>query len=61
MKSRSEFSFKEEYLDYLRNYYAGLAMQGLIATSHIYDYENLARYSVKAADTLIAELNKETT
>ena len=59
MKSRSEFSSKEEYLNYLRAYYAGLAMQGLITEFN--DYENLAAFSVKAADYLIAELNKETT
>ena len=61
MKSRSEFSFKEEYLDYLRNYYAGLAMQGLIATVNIHHYDYLANLSIGAADALIAELNKETT
>jgi len=70
MKSRSEFRYKEEYLNYLRDYYAGLAMQGLLS---IYDSTGdrvvpnlsnsiyMAELSVKAADALINELNKETT
>jgi len=59
MKSRSEFSSKEEYLNYLRVYYAGLAMQGYISAKSSPYLENLARFAVQAADTLIAELNKD--
>ena len=61
MKSRSEFSSKEEYLNYLRVYYAGLAMQGLVSTVSVHNSDYLAKISVKVADYLIAELNKETT
>ena len=32
MKSRNEFTTNEEYNEYLRIYFAGLAMQGLIST-----------------------------
>ena len=42
-----------------REYFAGLAMQGLISVAT--NYGNLAAFSVRAADTLITELNKETT
>jgi len=59
MKSRSEFSSKEEYLNYLRVYYAGLLMQGYISAKSSPYLENLARFAVQAADTLIAELNKD--
>lgn len=31
MKSRNEFTTNEEYNEYLRIYFAGLAMQGLLA------------------------------
>ena len=61
MKSRSEFSSKEEYLNYLRVYYAGLAMQGLLATFNIHHLDDLAIFAVSSADALITELNKETT
>ena len=32
MKSRNEFTTNEEYNEYLRIYFAGLAMQGLISS-----------------------------
>jgi len=46
-----------------REYFAGLAMQGLIVLYKDYDpgdYAYLAICSTKAADALITELNKET-
>ena len=42
-----------------REYFAGLAMQGLISPISVHHLEELARYSVKAADYLITELNKD--
>lgn len=44
----------------LRQYYAGLAMQGLIAGQYddSYNYEELACASIKRADALIKELEK---
>ena len=66
MKSRSDFSSKKEYLNYLRAYYAGLILGGLPfsgtwggASREI--IRARAEYAVKQADALIAELNKETT
>jgi hypothetical protein len=47
----------------LREYFAGLAMQGLLDDYGVCDsdtwQDKLAAQSVKAADALLAELNKE--
>jgi hypothetical protein len=45
----------------LREYYAGLAMQGLLTADTEFERteEDIAMLAVKQADTLIAELNKE--
>lgn len=43
----------------LRQYYAGLAMQGLLSGPHSYDFEGCAIDSVRYADALLAELSKE--
>jgi hypothetical protein len=49
----------------LREYYAGLAMQGFCANESVTDSQGdglvIARAAVKHADALIAELNKEAT
>jgi len=43
-----------------REYFAGLAMQGAISRAgSTNNLEDIASYSVKIADTLIEELNKE--
>lgn len=42
----------------IREYFAAKAMQGLISTINVYDYNDLATYSVRAADALLAELAK---
>lgn len=42
----------------LRQHYAGLAMQGLVSKINVYEYKDLAEYSVRAADALIEALNK---
>ena len=43
-----------------REYFAGLAMQGLFADPGTVgnSSEDMAKYAVKAADALLAELNK---
>ena len=41
-----------------REYYAGLAMQGLISTINVHEYKDLAEYCVNAADALLERLNK---
>jgi len=48
----------------IRQYYAGLAMQGLLAAhpeENAFNYEQTAISSVDFADALIAALNKTTT
>lgn len=42
-----------------REYFAAMAMQGLINKINVHEYNDLAAYSVKAADALINELNKQ--
>ena len=47
----------------LRQYFAGLAMQGYISADYTANsgmpFDSMAEWSVKMADYLIAELNKE--
>lgn len=44
----------------LRQYYAGLAMQGLVADSNVRDEpENIARVSIQLADALLHELGRK--
>ena len=46
----------------LREHYAGLAMQGIVAASHLFrshTAEGRAALAVKYADALIRELEKE--
>jgi hypothetical protein len=41
-----------------REYFAGLAMQGYLNERHSLDNKKLAEWSVKMADALLAELDK---
>lgn len=43
----------------LREYYAGLAMQGIMTTGPNEEYSRIVRKSVQIADDLIAELQRE--
>lgn len=61
MKSEYEFPSRAEYEKYLRAYFAGLAMQGLV-TFHSPNLNNgraNAEIAVIYADCLIEELNKK--
>ena len=42
----------------LREYYAGLAMQGLVVENALMSAEHIAKAAKAAADALIEELNK---
>lgn len=52
-----------------REYFAAMAMQGLLAqaanevpkegTMHVWNYEAIAKYAVKAADELLKQLDNE--
>lgn len=69
MKSRTDFLYNDDWVEYLRQYYAGLAMQGLMSRQ-INPYNSgyvpsddiilssVAVYAVKISDALIKELNK---
>ena len=66
MKSRNEFTTNEEYNEYLRIYFAGLAMQGLLALTDKGTYssldegiERLCEFSVKFADELLKQLENK--
>ena len=58
MKSRNEFTTNEEYNEYLRIYFAGLAMQGILANSGLNNIkeESVAEISVLCADKILEEL-----
>jgi hypothetical protein len=65
MKAKHEFPYKEDYKEYLKTYFAGLAMQGLCATpdkgtfSKIEDfYIKTAEHSIKIADELLKQLEQ---
>ena len=65
MKSRNEFTTNEEYNEYLRIYFAGLAMQGLIAGRWACpdnvpnDVETIVAQAVIHADRLLKKLENE--
>ena len=58
MKSRNEFTTNEEYNEYLRINFAGLAMQGMLANSSLNNLkeETVAEISVLCADKLLENL-----
>ena len=66
MKSRNEFTTNEEYNEYLRIYFTGLAMQGLLAlpdkgTYNSFDeaIERICELSIKFADELLKQLENK--
>ena len=75
MKSRNEFTTNEEYNEYLRIYFAGLAMQGLLANPQYWKrvYKDIstlksdrdsiecvfAHYSIKIAEELLEQLEEK--
>ena len=75
MKSRNEFTTNEEYNEYLRIYFAGLAMQGLLANPQYWKrvYKTLsslkadkdsiecvfAHFSIKLADEILKQLEEK--
>ena len=75
MKSRNEFTTNEEYNEYLRIYFSGLAMQGLLANPQYWKrvYKTLsslkadkdsiecvfAQFSIKLADEILQQLEEK--
>jgi len=61
MKSRYDFETERQWLEYLRQHYAGQFMAAIISSEHMdpMGYMNgCAEQAVIAADALIAELDK---
>ena len=75
MKSRNEFTTNEEYNEYLRIYFSGLALQGLLSNPQYWkrvykdvstlksDKDSIecifAHYSIKIAEELLEQLEKK--
>ena len=66
MKSRNEFTTKEEYNEYLRTYFAGLAMQAMISNPNIIrpkesdeDFIWFSERAIRYADELLKQLENE--
>ena len=66
MKSRNEFTTKEEYNEYLRTYFAGLAMQAMISNPNIIrpkesdeEFKYFSERAIKYADELLKHLENE--
>ena len=68
MKSRNEFTTNEEYNEYLRIYFAGLAMQGLLANcnggmtsggNHVFSPNGISELAVLHADELLKQLEDD--
>ena len=66
MKSRNEFTTKEEYNEYLRIYFTGLALQGIIAgrKDELYKIKDgtikiYVELSIKSADELLKQLEEK--
>ena len=65
MKSRNEFTTNEEYNEYLRIYFAGLAMQGLMssftenAENGFYGTKEVVSTAIEYADELLKQLEEK--
>lgn len=58
MKARHEFESDQAYTEYLKHYYAGQAMQGMLSISYWSDREYLAELAIMHAHALIKALNE---
>ncbi len=61
MKARYEFPNDEAYYEYLRHYYAGLAMQGFItrAQSSLFTSKEVCQLAEMWSDQLINQLKQK--
>ena len=59
MKSRNEFTTNEEYNEYLRIYFAGLAIQGLLASNSGQTTKYLVKKAIESADELLKQLENK--
>jgi len=61
MKARHEFESDEAYRDYLRTYFAAMAMQGVLSHNNPNNYkpnqsEDIVRLSIALSDELLKQL-----
>lgn len=61
MKSRDDFKTDGEYREYLRKYFAALAMQGLLSNGGQVNHQVVAAFAIRTADALLLELEKTET
>lgn len=60
MKSKLDFNSDKEYSEYLRYYFSGVAMQGLIASGATGEgKKEVARASVEQANELLIQLSEK--
>ena len=63
MKSRNEFTTNEEYNEYLRIYFSGLALQGFCSNqefmSNLGKTELIARSCIEIAEELLKQLEEK--
>ncbi len=64
MKSRNEFTTNEEYNEYLRIYFSGLALQGICSNQEFLknltgDSNLITKACIEIADELLKQLEKE--
>ena len=66
MKSRNEFTTNEEYNEYLRIYFAGLALQGMISNPITVrpkksdeEFKDFSERAIKYADELLKQLEEK--
>lgn len=59
MKAKHEFKTIVEYKEYLRIYFAAMALQGMMANNAKDTIEVFAKVSVEIADALINALNQK--
>jgi hypothetical protein len=62
MKSRKDFDSDEEYSEYLRTYFAAMAMQGMLAKGdgsiNGGYYDNFGKKCIEIADAILIQLEQ---
>ncbi len=58
MPIRDHFNCDEDWIEHMRLWFAGMALQGMLADSHMIGIEAYAARAYKYADAMIAEKDK---
>jgi hypothetical protein len=59
MKSQEDFISMDSYYEYLRTYYASIALNGFLK-DYNYPFNDICKYSFDLADGMVNELKKRT-